>query len=90
VTVNLHPTGVQPEHLQSYLDEFVFRFNRRRSRTRGLLFFRLLEHSVEAGPVTYRDLVRIGGAKDITPTPPGLRGKPGTLAVPALDRPRRR
>ena len=85
-----HQGGVQPEHLQSYLDEFVFRFNRRRSRARGLLFFRLLERSVEVGPLTYRDLVRIGGAKDITPTPPGLRGKPGTLAVPVLDRPWRR
>jgi len=34
-------------------DEFVFRFNRRTSRSRGLLFYRLLQHTVVTGPVTY-------------------------------------
>jgi hypothetical protein len=33
-------------HLDAYLDEFVFRFNRRGSRARGLLFYRLLEGAV--------------------------------------------
>lgn len=44
---------VRPEHLQAYLDEFVFRFNRRSSRQRGLMFFRLLEASVAGTPVRY-------------------------------------
>ena len=33
-----HQGAVRPEHLQSYLDEFIFRFNRRNARRRGLLF----------------------------------------------------
>jgi len=37
-------------HLDAYLDEFVFRFNRRGSRARGLLFYRLLEGAVETEP----------------------------------------
>ncbi len=38
--------AVSSEHLDYYLDEFTFRFNRRRSRSRGLLFYRLLEQAV--------------------------------------------
>lgn len=34
--------GVQAQHLDAYLDEFVFRFNRRSSASRGLLFYRLI------------------------------------------------
>ena len=52
-----HQGGVQPAHLQAYLDEFGFRFNRRNSRARGMLFYRLLEQSVQATPRTYRSLV---------------------------------
>lgn len=37
---------VDPKHLQAYLDEFVFRFNRRTSKNRGLVFHRLVEASV--------------------------------------------
>ena len=36
-----HQGSVGPEHLDAYLNEFTFRFNRRRSRRRGLLFYRL-------------------------------------------------
>jgi hypothetical protein len=39
--------GVSREHLNYYLDEFTFRFNRRSSRSRGLLFYRLLEQAVQ-------------------------------------------
>ena len=45
--------AVQPKHLDYYLDEFVFRFNRRTSRSRGLLFYRLLQQAVITEPVTY-------------------------------------
>ena len=38
-----HQGSVEETHLQSYLDEFVFRFNRRRSHSRGLVFYRVLE-----------------------------------------------
>ena len=53
-----HHGSVQPEHLDAYLDEFVFRFNRRTSNSRGMLFYRLLQQAVVTAPVTYRDVVR--------------------------------
>lgn len=48
-----HHGSVQPEHLDAYLDEFVFRFNRRTSSSRGMLFYRLLQQAVATEPVTY-------------------------------------
>ena len=51
-----HQGAVQPNQLDSYLDEFTFRFNRRTSRSRGLLFYRLLEQTVMTHPVTYRHI----------------------------------
>lgn len=45
--------AVQPKHLDYYLDEFVFRFNRRNSRSRGMLFYRLIQQAVMTEPVTY-------------------------------------
>ena len=47
-----HQGSVSAEHLQSYLEEFTFRFNRRTSFSRGLVFRRLLEQAVVTGPVT--------------------------------------
>lgn len=52
-----HQGSVSPEHLDYYLDEFTFRFNRRTSGSRGLLFYRLLQQAAHVGPVTYRRLV---------------------------------
>ena len=52
-----HQGGVSAEHLDYYLDEFTFRFNRRRSRSRGLLFYRLLQQAVEVPPVPLQTLV---------------------------------
>jgi transposase-like protein len=52
-----HHGSVQHHQLDAYLDEFTFRFNRRSSRSRGLLFYRLLEQVVATTPVTYRTLV---------------------------------
>jgi transposase-like protein len=51
-----HQGSVVPEHLQSYLEEFTFRFNRRTSRSRGLVFRRLLERAVATKPVTENDV----------------------------------
>lgn len=82
-----HQGGVQAEHLQEYLDEFTFRWNRRGARHRGLLFMRLLEHAVAADPVTYKDLVKIGAKPALSADPPGQRGRPGSLHVARLDRP---
>ena len=55
-----HHGSVQPEHLDAYLDEFVFRFNRRTSNSRGMLFYRLLQQSVVTEPVTYQEVVKKG------------------------------
>ncbi|MGZ6639725.1 MAG: IS1595 family transposase [Solirubrobacteraceae bacterium] len=80
-----HQGRVSHEHLDAYLNEFTFRFNRRNSRRRGLLFYRLLEQAVAADPITYRSLV-------VNPTPTGRRSpppsRPGRVAhVPAVHRP---
>lgn len=53
-----HQGAVSHEHLQSYLDEFVFRFNRRSSRSRGLLFKRLLENAAKTAPMPYKSIVK--------------------------------
>jgi len=52
-----HQGAVRTTHLDYYCDEFTFRFNRRTSRSRGLLFYRLLEHAVALDPVPTRSLV---------------------------------
>jgi transposase-like protein len=51
-----HQGAFSPEHLQSYLEEFTFRFNRRTSSNRGQLFRRLLEQAVATNPVTETDI----------------------------------
>ena len=45
------------QHLPYYLDEFTFRFNRRNSRARGLLFYRLLQQAVDTDPHPLKDLI---------------------------------
>ena len=52
-----HQGAVSHEHLAYYLDEFTFRFNRRRSRHRGKLFYRLVQQAVAVEPVPYQSLV---------------------------------
>lgn len=53
-----HQGAVQAEHLDYYLDEFTFRFNRRTSLSRGKLFYRLLEQAVQVEPCPYKSLIR--------------------------------
>ena len=52
-----HQGAVSREQLDYYLDEFTFRFNRRRSRHRGLLFYRLIEGALAADPHPYTRLL---------------------------------
>jgi transposase-like protein len=52
-----HHGAVGAKHLPAYLDEFVFRFNRRTARSISHRFARLLEHAVQIQPTTYRTLV---------------------------------
>lgn len=51
-----HQGAVQHSHLEYYLDEFTFRFNRRTSKSRGLLFYRLVSQAVDLGPVLEAEL----------------------------------
>ena len=52
-----HQGAVSHEHLDYYLDEFTFRFNRRKSRSRGKLFYRLVQQAVAVQPAPYKSLV---------------------------------
>jgi transposase-like protein len=51
-----HQGSVRPSHLDYYLDEFTFRFNRRTSGSRGLLFYRLVDQAAHLSPILTRDL----------------------------------
>jgi transposase-like protein len=53
-----HQGAVSHEHLDYYLDEFTFRFNRRTSRSRGKLFFRLVQQAVAVEPAPYKSMVK--------------------------------
>lgn len=82
--------GVQDSHLQAYLDEYVFRFNRRAAHAPGLLFLRLLEHAVTTRPTPYSSLI-IERRPDARPRPIArLKRNPASLAGRPLDRPWRR
>jgi transposase-like protein len=52
-----HQGSVAGDHLDYYLDEFTFRFNRRRSRSRGLLFYRLMQLAVQTKTIEYNTIV---------------------------------
>ena len=57
-----HHGAISPEHLDYYLDEFTFRFNRRKSRSRGKLFYRLVQQAVQVDPAPYKSIV--GGSEN--------------------------
>ena len=52
-----HQGAVSGKHLDYYLDEYTFRFNRRTSKARGLLFYRLLQQAVISSPLPYKAIV---------------------------------
>ena len=64
--------AVDADHLLSYLNEFVFRFNRRNARHRGLLFQRLLAQAVQGQPRTFKSLVA-------NPAPRAMETKPARV-----------
>jgi hypothetical protein len=85
-----HQGSVESDHLAAYLDEFAFRFNRRGSRVRGLLFYRLLELAVATPPVSYRALVVNPAPKRTKPIAPTSRVVPRSLVLKTPARPWRR
>ena len=60
-----HQGAIRPSYLPYYLDEFTFRFNRRTSRSRGKLFYRLVQQSAAILPVTENE-IKGGRAKTET------------------------
>jgi transposase-like protein/ribosomal protein L37AE/L43A len=53
-----HQGAVSYKHLDYYLDEFTFRFNRRTSRYRGKLFYRLMQQAVVTEPKPFKQMIR--------------------------------
>jgi transposase-like protein len=82
-----HQGAVHRAHLPSYLNEFVFRFNRRRSRNRGLVFYRVLELAVTHEPVRYKNLIATQQSRAIPPTPQKVTGHPPSIERPPANRP---
>ncbi len=64
-----HQGAADSTHMSHYLNEFVFRFNRRRSRSRGMVFYRVLELAVAHEPMRFQDLIADGRT---------LMGRPNT------------
>jgi transposase-like protein len=55
--LGIHHGAISPSHLEYYLDEFTFRFNRRKSNVRGMLFYRLMEQALDCAPVPRRMII---------------------------------
>ena len=65
-----HQGAADSAHMSHYLNEFVFRFNRRRSRSRGMVFYRLLELAVGHEPLRFQDLIASRRPRKVPPEPP--------------------
>ena len=71
-----HQGAADSTHMSHYLNEFVFRFNRRRSRSRGMVFYRVLELAVAHEPMRFQDLIASRRPRKLPPEPGTPRGKP--------------
>jgi hypothetical protein len=56
--LSTHQVSVGYDHLDEYLNEFTFRFNRRKSASRGKLFCRLAQQAVQIDPVPFASLTK--------------------------------
>lgn len=81
--LSTHQGAVNTEHLDGYLDEFCFRFNRRRSASRGLVFLRVLQLAVGHDRCVTKSSSRPPRPKRSRRRRSGARRHP-----PSLDRPR--
>ena len=61
--LGIHQGAVRDSHLEYYLDEFTFRFNLRTSRSRGKLFYRLMQQAVAVDPLPKKQ-IRAKGTKN--------------------------
>lgn len=55
--IGTHQGAVRSSYLDYYLDEYTFRFNRRTSGSRGLLFYRLVQQAVDLAPVPAKEII---------------------------------
>jgi transposase-like protein len=62
-----HQGAVSHKHLDYYLDEFTFRFNRRRSKSRGKLFLRLVQQTLAVEPVPLDRILHPGAKVKVKP-----------------------
>ena len=81
-----HQGSVDAAHLPAYLNEFVFRFNRRRAASRGMVFYRVLQLAAGHEPVRYVDLLASKKPRRAKRAEGGT-GHPPSLERPAADRP---
>jgi transposase-like protein len=81
-----HQGSVEEAHLPAYLNEFVFRFNRRNSRSRGMLFYRVMELAAGHEPIRYADILAGRKPRGKAPATRGS-GHPPSLERPAANRP---
>ena len=65
--IGTHQGAISHEHLDYYLDEYTFRFNRRTSRHRGKLFYRLVQQAVAIEPTPYKDMVMVKNVRGPRP-----------------------
>ena len=70
-----HQGSIRPKHLQFYLDEFTFRFNRRTSKQRGLLFYRLIEQALMVDHTSYKQLLDPNRRPQIRRVMPSLKDR---------------
>jgi transposase-like protein len=81
-----HHGGIGAQHVEAYLDEFIFRFNRRQSNARGLLFYRLLQNAVVVKKLDYDTIVwsrrgQAGKRRGPQPKPRAKRAPKGRAAL---------
>ena len=55
--LGIHQGAIRPSHLDYYLDEFTCRFNRRTSKARGVVFYRLMEQAIDCSPVPRKMII---------------------------------
>ena len=79
-----HQGRVAPAHLPAYLNEFTFRFNRRHSRSRGLVFYRVLELAAGHDPVHYHDIRATKKPRGKPPRSEAPATRPAWTAPPQL------
>lgn len=53
-----HQNFTSRSRLQEYLDEFTFRYNRRKSNSRGLLFYRIIDQAMKQKPISSNDILK--------------------------------